>query len=62
MRSRLVVVAEALVDGRFKVTPGQDEQVLEALGVDGPHEPIGEGVGPRWQQHRIPKVIGEPSW
>ncbi len=47
VRPRLVVVAEVLADGRLEVTSRADEQVVEALCADGPHEPFGKRVRSR---------------
>ena len=56
-----VVVLEVLGENRLQVAPRQDEQMVEAVLSDRAHPALGERVGPRWQQHRIPKVISELS-
>ena len=44
MGPRLVVMAEVLVEHRFEMSTRDDEEVVEAVLSDGPHEPFGEGV------------------
>jgi len=42
-----VVVAEVLDEQRLEMSSRDDEEVIEALLADGPHEPLGESVRPR---------------
>ena len=56
-----VVVRQVLGQDLLEMTTSEDEEPVQALPTDGAHEALGEGVGPRWQQHRIPKVIIELS-
>ena len=47
MRPGFVVMAEVLGEQRLEMSSRHDEEVIEALLADGPHEPLGESVRPR---------------
>ena len=42
-----VVVAEVLGEQRLEMSSRHDEEVIEALLADGPHEPLGKSIRPR---------------
>jgi hypothetical protein len=47
MRTVAVVVAEIATKNPLQVARVEDQQVVEALRPDGPHEPLGVGIGIR---------------
>jgi len=44
MRPGFVVMAEVLGEQRLEMSSRHDEEAIEALLADGPHEPLGESV------------------
>jgi len=52
MRPLLCVVDDVGSEHPFEMTPTVDQHVVEALGTDCPHGPLGEGVGPRSTDRR----------
>src|SRR6266511_6298150 len=49
MRPLLRVMAHVDAEHTIEMPSSVDEDVVQALRADGPHEPLGEGVGP-WRQ------------
>jgi len=47
MRSLLAVVLDVCPQDALKVPTPEDEDVIQTLGANGAHEPLGEGVGSR---------------
>lgn len=47
MRSLLAVVLDVCPQDALKVPMPEDEDVIQTLGANGAHEPLGEGVGSR---------------
>ena len=45
VRPLIVVVRQVLPQDPLKVTATNHQELVQALGADGPHEPFGEGVG-----------------
>ena len=58
-RSSAVVVRDVLVQYLFQVTPGEHEQVVEALFSGGAHPAFGEGVRRGCQLHVMETVRPE---
>ena len=52
-----VVVIDILGEDRLELTPGDDQQAVEALPADGANEALGEGVGTR----RSNRGLDDPS-
>jgi len=44
MRALLVVVADVLPEDSLKVAFAEDQDVVQALPPDGPHEALGKGI------------------
>jgi hypothetical protein len=54
-------VAEIFDEDCFKVSSGDDEELVEALVADGAHEPLRESVRRSRQLHLMETVRPEPS-
>ncbi len=52
MRPLLYVVDDVGSEHPLEMTPAVDKHVVEALGTDCPHDPLGEGVGSRRPDRR----------
>ena len=61
MRSSPVVVLDVRGEHRLQVASGIDEEVVEALFTDSPHEALGECIGVSRQQHPIQRKTDKLS-
>jgi len=59
--SHLVVVPEIFDEDCFKVSSGDDEELVEALPAHGANEPLRESVRRSRQLHLMETVRPEPS-
>ena len=61
VRAAAVVVFNVLLKDCSEVARSDDQDPIEALGLDRLHPPLCEGVGVSRQQHLIPTERNEPS-